>query len=583
MEKIKLLPSGISDFEVVRRDNLYYVDKTKFISVLEHGDSYVFFGRPRRFGKSLFVSMLEAYYDIKNKDRFDELFSGLWIHEHPTERRGFYQVMLLDFSKVSGGIDNVEAKFDDYCCTVLDSFAKKYAEFYDDDFVEKTAQCKSATHKLIYIIGQARLKKIPMYLIVDEYDNFTNTILSLHGEKVYKAITHGEGFYRDLFKIFKGSFERIFLTGVSPVTLDDLTSGFNIASYVSQARELNQMLGFSEVDVKEMIRYYHSVGMIKGDLQQQTDFIISTIKPWCNNYCFSLGSFENSEPSMYNGMMVMYYLNHYMKNGKFHEDMTAPNSMMDYGKLDHLVKLEKLMGNDLRDSLIHKAANEDYVLGVVKEHFPATELIDDENFISLMYYYGMLTIQGSFGFRMKLSIPNNNIRKQYYRYILNQFDESAKVNISHLQDTFDNAALFGEWKEMFSYIAEKYKECSSVRNTIEGERNIQGYYMAYLSLCPYYMMCPEIELNHGFCDIFLMPDRRFKDVKHSYIVEFKYVSVKTSDKEISDKLSEAATQLFTYAADKKVQNMTEGTQLHKVVMVFKGWEMVKCEEIHLSH
>ena len=136
--------------------------------------------------------------------------------------------MRLDFSKVSGSIDDVETKFDEYCCAVLDAFAQKYAEFYDDNFVEKTAQCKSATHKLIYIIGQAQLKKIPMYLIVDEYDNFTNTILSLHGEKVYKAITHGEGFYRDLFKIFKGSFERIFLTGVSPVTLDDLTSGFNI-------------------------------------------------------------------------------------------------------------------------------------------------------------------------------------------------------------------------------------------------------------------------------------------------------------------------------------------------------------------
>ena len=354
--------------------------------------------------------------------------------------------------------------------------------------------------------------------------------------------------------------------------------GINIASYVSQNAKLNQLLGFSEVDVKEMIKYYHSVGMIKGDLQQQTDFIISTIKPWCNNFCFSLRSFNNNEPSMYNGMMVLYYLKLYMKEGTFPDDMTAPNSMMDYGKLDHLVKLEKLMGNDLRDSLIHKAANEEYVLGVVKEHFPATELIDDENFVSLMYYYGMLTIRGSVGFRMKLSIPNNNIRKQYYRYILNQYDKSAKVNISHLQDTFDSAAMFGEWEEMFSYIAEKYKECSSARNSIEGERNIQGYFMAYLSLCPYYLMCPEIELNHGFCDIFLMPDHRFKDVKHSYIVEFEYVNTNSSDKDISDKMSEAAAQLSIYAADQKIQNMTEGTQLHKIAMVFKGWEMVRCEE-----
>ena len=122
-QKIRLLPSGINDFEVVRRDSLYYVDKTHFIATLEHGDSYVFFGRPRRFGKSLFVSMLEAYYDIKNKDRFDELFSGLWIHEHPTERRAFYQVLKLDFSKVNGGADHIEDKFNKYCGNALASFA----------------------------------------------------------------------------------------------------------------------------------------------------------------------------------------------------------------------------------------------------------------------------------------------------------------------------------------------------------------------------------------------------------------------------------------------------------------------------
>ena len=582
MEKIRLLPSGINDFERVRRDNLYYVDKTKFISVLERGDSYVFFGRPRRFGKSLFVSMLEAYYDIKNKDRFDELFSGLWIHEHPTERRAFYQVMRLDFSKVNGGADHVEEKFDKYCGNALYAFAKKYEDMYYKGFADDIKNESDATERINIITEQAALYGNPLYLIIDEYDNFTNTILSLHGEKAYTAITHGEGFYRELFKKFKGGFERIFLTGVSPVTLDDLTSGFNIASYVSQARELNQMLGFSEVDVKEMIKYYHSVGMIKGDLQQQTDYIISTIKPWCNNFCFSLKSFNNGEPSMYNGMMVMYYLKLYMEDGAFPDDMTAPNTMIDYGKLDHIVRIEQDKGNNYRNSFISKAVSEGYILGKINEHFAARNILEDENFLSLMYYYGLLTIRGGFGFRMKLSIPNNNIRKQYYQYIVNRYNESAKVDITHLQDTFDSAAIFGEWKDLFGYIAEKYKECSSVRNAIEGERNIQGYFMAYLSLCPYFLMCPEIEMNHGYCDIFLMPDKRFKDVQHSFIVEFKYVTTNSSEKDIADKFDEAAAQLNIYAEDKKVQNLTEGTQLHKVVMVFKGAEMVKCEEI-LSH
>ena len=577
MDKIRLLPSGVSDFERIRRDNLYYVDKTKFISVLEGGDSYVFYGRPRRFGKSLFISMLEAYYDIKNKNRFDELFSGLWIHEHPTERRAFYQVLKFDFSQVPGDVRNLSEKFSEYCSARIDEFVAKYAEFYDAGYVENELKCKSATHKLIYIKGQAELKKYPLYLIIDEYDNFTNTVLSLHGEAVYEAITHGEGFYRDIFKIFKTGFERIFLTGVSPVTLDDLTSGFNIASYVSQEAKLNQMLGFSEPDVKEMIAYYHSVGMINGDLQQQTDFIINSIKPWCDNYCFSLRSFEAGEPPMYNGMMVMYYLNKYMTDGHLPDDMTVPNALIDYNKLDHLIKLEK--ANKYRESFIMKAVEEDYIVGQVKDHFRASKLIEDENFISLMYYYGMLTIKGKFGFRFKLSIPNNNIRKLYYTYILENNAKYEKIDVSHLQDTFDSAAMFGKWQDMFGYIAEIYKDSTSNRNAVDGERAVQMFYMAYFSLNPYYLLHPEMEFSHGYGDVFLMPEKRLDYVKHSYIVEFKYVKTDSDAKAVQDKHDEAINQLKTYSAAPQVKNMTDGTELHQLVIIFKGFDVAKMEEV----
>ncbi len=213
---------------------------------------------------------------------------------------------------------------------------------YYKGFADDIKNEPEATERINIITTMAKQYGNPLYLIIDEYDNFTNTILSLYGETVYEAITHGEGFYREVFKKFKGGFEKIFLTGVSPVTLDDLTSGFNIASYVSQEAKFNQMLGFSEPDVKEMIAYYHSVEMIDGNLQQQTDFIINSIKPWCNNYCFSLRSFESGEPPMYNGMMVMYYLNKYMTDGHLPDDMTVPNALIDYNKLDHLIKLEAM-------------------------------------------------------------------------------------------------------------------------------------------------------------------------------------------------------------------------------------------------
>ena len=577
MEKIKHLPSGVSNFEIIRHDNLYYVDKTRFISVLEDGDRYLFFGRPRRFGKSLFVSMLEAYYDVKNKDRFDELFSGLWIHEHPTECRAKYQVLRLDFSKVNGNMDKVETNFNAYCGNRLVSFAEKYEYMYYKGFADDIKKESNATERINLIVSKAETYGHPLYLIIDEYDNFTNTILSLYGEAVYEAITHGEGFYREVFKKFKGGFERIFLTGVSPVTLDDLTSGFNIASYVSQEAKLNQMLGFSEPDVREMIAYYHSVGMIKGDLNQQADFIINTIKPWCDNYCFSLYSYEADEPPMYNGMMVMYYLNRYMTDGHLPDDMTVPNALIDYNKLDHLIKLEKK--NRYRESFILKAVEEEYIVGQVKDHFRASKLVLDENFISLMYYYGMLTIKGKFGFRFKLSIPNNNIRKLYYTYILENYAKYEEIDVSHLQDTFDSAAMFGKWQDMFGFIAEIYKESTANRNAIDGERAVQMFYMAYFSLNPYYLLCPEMEFNHGYGDVFLMPEKRLDYVKHSYIVEFKYVKTDADAKDVQAKYDEAVNQLKTYSAAPQVKNMTEGTELHRLVVVFKGFDVEKMEEI----
>jgi len=576
-EIIKLLPSGISNFEVIRKNNRYYVDKTQYIAELEGTDNYLFYGRPRRFGKSLFVNTLAAYYDVKNKDRFDELFSGLWIHDHPTKDWAKYQVLVLDFSKVSGDVDNVEAKFNEYCCLQLFAFAMKYEDMYYKGFADDVKKLKDADGCLNMITTFAAQFGHPLYLIVDEYDNFTNTILSLHGESVYRAITHGEGFYRELFKKFKGTFERIFLTGVSPVTLDDLTSGFNIASYVSQKPELNRMLGFSEIDVKEMIKYYHTVGMIKGDLQQQTDFIISTIKPWCDNYYFSMSSFVNGEPPMYNGMMVMYYLKCYMSEGEFPYDMTAPNTMIDYGKLDHLIKLEQLKNNDMRGSIVRKAVEEKYVLGVVKEHFPARYLVEDENFISLMYYYGMLTITGRMGALAKLTIPNNNIRKQYYKYILENFCTVVRIDNNELAICFANAAILGNWHEMFAYIADMFKENSSNRNA--DEKVIHGFYMCCFSSDPYHLLCPEMELNHGYCDIFLMPDKRLSDVKHSFIIEYKYVKTDSKDDEITTKLAEAKAQLKVYSAAEQIKNMTIGTTLHCIAIVFKGFDMVKIEEV----
>lgn len=257
MENVKRVPYGVSDFVKVVERNQYYVDKTMYLPLLEDEADNLFFIRPRRFGKSVFISMLHAYYDIRTRNRFDAWFGDLWIGKHPTPLQGKFQVLHLDFSQVGGSIEKLEQNFNFYLGVELDGFIRDYQEYYSEYAIKKVEETETATGKLAVILNEAKPKRYPLYLIIDEYDNFTNTVLNEQGEDVYWAITHAEGFYRDIFKKFKGNFDRIFITGVSPVTLDDVTSGFNIGWHIISTKpEFNQMLGFSTEDVREMFTYY---------------------------------------------------------------------------------------------------------------------------------------------------------------------------------------------------------------------------------------------------------------------------------------------------------------------------------------
>ena len=291
MEEIKQVPYGVSDFVTVRERNLYYVDKTMYLSLLEQQPDNLFYIRPRRFGKSLFISMLQAYYDKAMTDRFDSLFGGLWVHEHPTSLRGRYQMLYLDFSRVGGDIEQLSARFNDYCSLMLDDFMHTYRDDYPEETVKAFFETRQMADKLDLIRNSAVRLRIPLYLIIDEYDNFTNIVLNEKGEEVYHAITHASGFYRDVFKKFKGMFERIFMTGVSPVTLDDLTSGFNIGWHLSMNPKFDKMLGFSTEDVRAMLLYYKEVGMLPAE--SYVEAMLTEMKPWYDNYCFATVSYTH--------------------------------------------------------------------------------------------------------------------------------------------------------------------------------------------------------------------------------------------------------------------------------------------------
>ncbi len=581
-EDYKRIPYGRSDFVSIIEQNNYYVDKTMYLPMLEDEAYNLFFIRPRRFGKSLFISMLHAYYDCLTKDKFQDWFGNLWIGQHPTSLQGRYQILHLDFSQIGGDIEHLEEKFNFYLGVELDGFVRDYRAYYSEDLYQKVNATQDATGKLALIQSEARSKRYPLYLIIDEYDNFTNTVLNEKGERVYWAMTHAEGFYRDIFKKFKGSFERIFITGVSPVTLDDVTSGFNIGWHISTKPEFNQMLGFSTEDVYEAFNYYKKVGKLSADLD--VDKVVNEMKPWYDNYCFSEDALH-TQSKVFNCDMVFYYLRNYISSGSAPDVLLDPNTKTDYAKMKKLLQLDKLDGD--RKGVIRTIAETGEIVASLYETFPARKITDPKVFPSLLFYYGMLTIKDTRGDQLILGIPNNNVRKQYYEYLMELIDTKAVVDTSLLSNYYYDMAYDGKWRDALQYMAEAYAEISSVRDGIEAERNLQGFFMAYLSLSNYYYTAPELELSHGYCDFFLLPDLTHYPTKHSYILELKRVQKreKGEKKEVYEARIEAQwhqaeEQIRQYAAAPRVEALRQGTQLHKIIMQFDGYKLLNMGEVN---
>ena len=577
MSQVKGIPYGISDFKRLRNENFYYVDKTMYLPLIEKMPSYLFLIRPRRFGKSLFLSLMRTYYDILQKDNFEKYFGDLWIGSHPTDQRNRFQVLYFDFSKAGcsqPGTDMMTS-FNDYCTIIINQFAHEYAPFYDADFKATVESIESAKAKLSYLEVKAQEKGYLLYLIIDEYDNFTNVILSEHGQKMFHDLTHASGFYREYFKQFKGMFNRIFLMGVSPITLDDLSSGYNIDWNISTDETFNAMMGFSESDVREMFCYYHQNNMLTGDIEA----MITEMKPWYDNYCFARMSLKDDR--IFNCDMTLYYLNCQIQKHRAPEEMVDKNIRTDYSKLKMLARIDHDSSQEgSRMSTIEEIAAKGEILVDLHTSFPAEKVTDIDNFRSLLYYYGLLTICGTRGDLLKMCIPNNCVREQYFGFLRDYYQKQSSIDLHYLNVMLTDLAYDGQWKPFFESIALAYRENSSVRDAMEGVRNLQGFLKAYLALASYYLVEPELEMNYGYCDFFLLPDKkRYPDIGHSYILELKYAGRTTTDTELETQAEEGRRQLLQYSKDKIALQLAQDTTLHLILLQFRGWDLVKCEEI----
>ena len=312
--------------------------------------------------------------------------------------------------------------------------------------------------------------------------------------------------------------------------------------------------------------------------------IIEEMKPWYDNYCFSKSALK-TQSKVFNSDMVFYYLRNYRETGEGPENMMDPNTKTDYGKMKKLLQLDKLDGD--RKGVLRTIIENGEIIGNIEESFPAKLLVRPQIFISLLFYYGMLTIKGTRGDQLVLGIPNNNVRKQYYTYLLEQYDEVCAVDEMSLKSLFTDMAFDGQWKPALEFMAQAYAKVSSVRDSIEGERNLQGFFMAYLNLNSYYYTMPELELNHGYCDFFLLPDLTHYDTTHSYIIELKMLSKKDfgamadngRQTKAEEQWEQAVEQINRYADAPRVEALRQGTKLHKIIMQFEGYQLRKIDEI----
>ena len=608
------IPYGMADFSAIRREGYLYVDKTRFIRDMEN-DRHVFLLRPRRFGKSCWVSILEHYYDRTRKDNFEALFAGTKIGCEPTANRSRYAVLRLNFSAFGKRLARLEDNFEEYCDVQLEGMLEDNADVFPAALAERVLARRTMSGRLNQLFRRAERLGVPLCVLIDEYDNFANTILAGEGEAAYRQLTHGSGFFRDFFATLKagtesGNLERLFITGVSPVTMDDVTSGFNIGTNISFDAAYNQIVGFTEQEVSDLVTRYGELGV----LDKAHDASMAVMREWYDGYRFA----EDAAETMYNTDMVLYYLKHSIPNKRGPQYLIDTNVRIDYGKLRHLVVVNRnaalaavreagaeapvaaeepprrvsnsaelldadTLGLNGNFDVLRQLIAEGRVNSDLNPSFPVDQLGQRENFVTLLHCFGLLSIQGVVDGHLRLGVPNQTVRRLMYGYLRDAYRDVGVFSVDHLAFEALTWAMAreGAWRPAVDYLADALRRQTSVRDYVQGERLLQGFLAAYLGAANCFVFHTEKELGKGYADIVLTPlTVRYPTLRHGYVVELKYLKRGDDSEALTHSTLEAAKeQLRGYLADKRLGRENPGVRFNGVALVFRGWELVGAEAV----
>ena len=598
-----LIPYGMADFHAIRREGFLYVDKTRFVRELEN-ERYVFFLRPRRFGKTCWISVLEHYYDRTRKDSFEELFKDTDIGCKPTANRSSYAVLRLDFSAFSKCLLTLEESFEEYCDTQLHGMLKANADVFPDELTRRILSRRTMSGRLNELFLHAERLDVRLFLLIDEYDNFANTILAGEGEAAHRRL----GFFQDFFATVKagtetGNLERLFITGVLPVTMDDVTSGFNIGTNISFDAAYNELVGFTEKEVDDLVTTYRESGV----LDREHDVTMATMREWYNGYRFA----EGAEDDVYNPDMVLYYLEQSIPNKRGPRYLIDPNVRVDYAKLRHLVVVNrdaplaaervddaepprrasngaelrnaKVLGLNDNFDVLRQVIAEGWVGSTLCPSFPIEQLGQRENFVTLLHCFGLLSIRGEVDGRLRLDVPNQTVRQLMYGYLRDAYRDMGvfSVDLLAFKDLIWAMARDGEWRPAVDYLADAVRRQTSVRDYMQGERLLQSFLAAYLGASSCFVFHTEQELGKGYADMVLTPIAiRHPSLRHGYVIESKYLKRDRQSESLAHStLAAAKEQLRGYLADERLARQYPSVRFTGIALVFRGWELVGAESV----
>ena len=519
MKYIKI-PYGMANFESLVSNNYHYVDRTQYIEIIEEmGDRNLAFLRPRRFGKSLFVNVLKDYYDIRKKAKFEALFGKYYIGKNPTPLANSYMILSFDFS----GITTDDDKSAHYSfLAAIKIYVGQFLFFYfPTEYKEMEAQIKELkdAHEVMkslfaFVARTGCAEKI--YLTIDEYDHFANELIAWNLD-VFREVVSKNGWVRKFYETLKiavgdGIVDRIFITGVSPITLDSLTSGFNIVKQLSSSHILHELMGFTKEEVAEIML---GVGAKVEALPQ----IMSDLKDWYNGYLFC----EEATNRLYNPDMVLYFASEYRNYQKYPRRMLDVNVMSDYSKIRRLFKIGGQ--EEERISILEELLQNGQIMMKMTDQFSFEKRFDNKDFINLLYYTGAITIKETYVEKTVFNIPNYVIKQLYFEYFSAILMDRINSNHDVLKynEAIDELVSQNNIKPLVKVVSTILSRLSNRDNMNFGEKHLKTIFVTILMFSEAYYVHSELELHKKYTDLFIERTSRF-NIPYQYLIEFKYFS-----------------------------------------------------------